>query len=88
MFASDDGGASWLPVNDGLAHTIVETLDFKGDNTLVAFTHGRGTFLTQLDHCEEPEIPAVSEWGILCMALLIVGSAIFILSRRKDVALA
>ena len=63
----------------------VETLDFKDENTLVAFTHGRGTFLTPLDQCEEPVIPTVSEWGILCMALLIVGSAAFILGRRKDV---
>jgi hypothetical protein len=52
---------------------------------LVAFTHGRGAFLTPLDHCEEPVIPTVSEWGVLCMALLIVGSAIFILARRKEV---
>ena len=42
VFASDDGGASWAPFNTGLAHTVVETLDWKNENTLVAFTHGRG----------------------------------------------
>jgi photosystem II stability/assembly factor-like uncharacterized protein len=48
VFASDDAGVSWQPVNAGLAHTVVETLDLKDENTLVAFTHGRGAFLTAL----------------------------------------
>ncbi len=48
-FKSDDAGATWQPFNQGLAHTIVETLDFKDDHTLVAFTHGRGAFLVDLD---------------------------------------
>ncbi len=48
VFMSADGGASWHPFNVGLAHTIVENLDFKDDNTLVAFTHGRGAFLVHL----------------------------------------
>jgi hypothetical protein len=51
VFASDDGGASWQPANNGLAHTIVETLDFSHDNKLVAFTHGRGAFLANLAPC-------------------------------------
>ena len=51
VFASDDGGANWDPVNDSLAHTVVETLDFKNSQTLVAFTHGRGTFVTDLEPC-------------------------------------
>jgi hypothetical protein len=51
VFASDDTGATWDPVNLGLTHTIVETLDFKNSHKLVAFTHGRGTFMTDLDHC-------------------------------------
>jgi photosystem II stability/assembly factor-like uncharacterized protein len=51
VFASNDGGATWNPVNDGLAHTVVESLDFAGDDTLVAFTRGRGTFITSLDSC-------------------------------------
>ncbi len=53
VFASDDGGADWSPSNDGLAHTIVESLDFKDDRTLVAYTHGRGAFLTRLDLCPD-----------------------------------
>ncbi|MCP4593550.1 MAG: hypothetical protein GY842_22665 [bacterium] len=50
-FASDDGGATWEPANDGLPHTMVETLDFKNSSTLVAFTHGRGAFVTDLELC-------------------------------------
>ena len=54
VFASDDGGASWQPANAGLAHTVVESLDFQDDDTLVAFTHGRGAFLTNLEPCPIP----------------------------------
>ncbi|MHC4614638.1 MAG: hypothetical protein ACYTAU_13830, partial [Planctomycetota bacterium] len=42
------------PFNTGLAHTVVETLDWKNENTLVAFTHGRGAFMTQLTPCGCP----------------------------------
>jgi len=51
VFASRDGGTSWEPDNDGLAHTVVEALDFKDDDTLVAFTHGRGAFVRTLAPC-------------------------------------
>jgi photosystem II stability/assembly factor-like uncharacterized protein len=51
VFTSDDSGASWRPANRGLAHTVVETLDFQGDDTLLAFTHGRGAFRTELSPC-------------------------------------
>ncbi|MCP4898964.1 MAG: hypothetical protein GY906_18495 [bacterium] len=48
IFASDDGGDHWFPANFGFPHTVVESLDFKDDDTLVAFTHGRGVFLAEL----------------------------------------
>jgi hypothetical protein len=48
VFVSEDSGTTWEPGNNGLAHTIVETLDFKDENTLVAFTYGRGAFITGL----------------------------------------
>ncbi len=51
VFASDDGGDTWEPANSGLANTVVESLDFKNSNTLVAFTHGRGVFITDLSPC-------------------------------------
>lgn len=51
VFASTDGGANWLPVNAGMAHTVVETLDFQNNDTLVAFTYGRSAFRTQLVPC-------------------------------------
>ncbi|MBN2559936.1 MAG: hypothetical protein JXQ75_03275 [Phycisphaerae bacterium] len=51
VFASDNGGSTWQPANNGLAHTVVETLDLKDDNTLVAFTHGRGAYITSLLPC-------------------------------------
>jgi hypothetical protein len=52
VFASQDGGATWNPSNEGLAHTVVEALDFKDADTLVAFTHGRGAFETKLVRCK------------------------------------
>ncbi len=54
VFASDDRGVTWHPANHGLAHTVVECLDFQDDDTLVAFTHGRGAFVTELEPCEAP----------------------------------
>ncbi len=52
VFASDDAGETWFPANVGLAHTVVSSLDWKDENTLVAFTHGRGAFLTELPPCD------------------------------------
>jgi hypothetical protein len=49
VFASDDWGTTWQPANDGLAHTVIESLDFKNADTLVAFSHGRGAFVTELE---------------------------------------
>lgn len=54
VFASPDGGDSWRPANWGLAHTVVETLDFRDDDTLVAFTRGRGAFVADLEACLPP----------------------------------
>jgi hypothetical protein len=54
VFRSLDGGLSWEPFNAGLAHTIVEALDFKNDSTLVAFTRGRGAFMIDLDAATLP----------------------------------
>ncbi len=51
LFVSNDGGSTWNPANDGFVHTIVESLDWKDENTLVAFTHGRGAFLATLVPC-------------------------------------
>ncbi len=51
VFASDDAGATWNPASPNLPTTVVESLDFKDNNTLVAFTHGRGAFLASLAGC-------------------------------------
>ncbi len=53
VFASDNGGVLWEPANIGLAHTVIEALDFKEVNRLVAFSHGRGAFVADLD----PNVP-------------------------------
>ncbi|HKQ57299.1 MAG TPA: FlgD immunoglobulin-like domain containing protein, partial [Candidatus Eisenbacteria bacterium] len=50
VFASDDRGATWTP-SAGVPHTVVETLDFRNDQTLVAFTFGRGAFVASLVPC-------------------------------------
>jgi len=46
VFASDNGGATWSPSNDGPANVNVDQLIWVGD-TLVAATHGRGCFSIQ-----------------------------------------
>jgi photosystem II stability/assembly factor-like uncharacterized protein len=61
VFVSDDGGANWVPANTGLAHTVVEWLDFKDHNTLVAFTHGRGAFAADLEPCDVAGLPPDAE---------------------------
>jgi photosystem II stability/assembly factor-like uncharacterized protein len=52
VFVSENGGGTWAPANLGLAHTLVESLDFQDDNTLAAFTFGRGLFLSSLVPCD------------------------------------
>jgi hypothetical protein len=43
VFASDDGGATWSPGNEGAANAAAYEL-FWVNNNLVAATHGRGLF--------------------------------------------
>jgi photosystem II stability/assembly factor-like uncharacterized protein len=64
VFASDDGGATWQPANPGLAHVVVESLDFRDENTLVAFTHGRGAYRTHLRPCSTRAAGAVPRTGV------------------------
>ncbi len=58
VFASDDGGQSFLPSNLGIPNTIVETLAFPDDDRLVAFTYGRGAHITELAPCAARTAPA------------------------------
>ena len=51
VFISEDAGATWAPSGAGMPNVIVETLDFQDDNTLVAFTYGRGVYVTALAAC-------------------------------------
>ncbi len=48
VFRSADRGATWAPFSDGLPLTVVEALDWRNADTLVAFTHGRGAFEVRL----------------------------------------
>lgn len=48
VFASDDAGTTWVPTGLGIPNTIVESLDFQNDDTLIAFTHGRGAWRASL----------------------------------------
>jgi photosystem II stability/assembly factor-like uncharacterized protein len=52
VFASEDDGATWEPVNFGFPNTVVETLDWQGPDRLIAFTHGRGAFRAELTPCD------------------------------------
>jgi photosystem II stability/assembly factor-like uncharacterized protein len=47
VFASDDGGTTWSPTNEGPTSCSVEDLIWLGQ-TLVAVTHGRGLFAIPL----------------------------------------
>lgn len=48
VFVSDVGGTTWIPDDAGMPHTIVESFDWQGDGRLVAFTHGRSVFVTDV----------------------------------------
>jgi hypothetical protein len=58
VFRSTDGGQSWEPFNEGGAHVVVESLDFRNERLLVAYTHGRGAFQVDLGLC------AVCPWDL------------------------
>ena len=47
VFASEDGGATWSPTNEGPTNTSVDDL-FWLDKALVCVTHGRGMFKIDL----------------------------------------
>lgn len=47
VFASEDGGVSWSPTNEGPTNCSVDDL-FWMDETLIAATHGRGMFKIDL----------------------------------------
>ena len=47
LFASEDGGGSWWPTNQGPANVAVQELFWMGQ-VLVAVTHGRGMFWIDL----------------------------------------
>jgi hypothetical protein len=48
LFASEDGGATWWPTNQGPANVAVQELFWMGGPMLVAVTHGRGLFWIDL----------------------------------------
>jgi photosystem II stability/assembly factor-like uncharacterized protein len=47
VFASNDGGATWTPTNQGPANVSVEHLFWSG-KVLYAATHGRGMYRIDL----------------------------------------
>ena len=47
MFASEDGGATWSPTNEGPTNCSVDDL-FWMNRALVCVTHGRGMFQIDL----------------------------------------
>lgn len=75
IFASDDSGTTWQPFNDGLAHTVVESLDFKTSNELVAFSHGRGVFMTDLAPCSLPAPGSLPDGAAVSGSLLAVSKS-------------
>ncbi len=63
VFRSLDGGLTWAPFNNGMPNTVVESLDFRNENDLVAFTHGRGAFMFQLSppDCNENGVEDIED---------------------------
>jgi photosystem II stability/assembly factor-like uncharacterized protein len=53
VFASEDGGATWSPTNEGPANCACDELFWMGE-TLVCVTHGRGMFT--LDLSQAPHV--------------------------------
>ena len=51
VFRSLDGGQTWAPFNEGGAHVVVESLDWRNERLLVAYTHGRGAYQVDLGPC-------------------------------------
>lgn len=49
IFASEDGGATWSPTNEGPTNCSVDDLFWMGE-VLVCATHGRGLFSIDLSH--------------------------------------
>ena len=49
VFASEDGGATWSPTNEGPANVSVDELFWAGQ-TLYAATHGRGLYRIDLSN--------------------------------------
>ena len=47
LFASEDGGATWSPTNEGPTNCSVDDL-FWMKRTLICVTHGRGMFALDL----------------------------------------
>ena len=48
VFASEDGGQSWSPTNEGPTNCSADALFWMGTDLVVA-THGRGIFTIDLD---------------------------------------
>jgi photosystem II stability/assembly factor-like uncharacterized protein len=53
LFASEDGGQTWAPTNDGPVNTSVTSMVWK-DNILYAATHGRGIFAIEVQTTDQP----------------------------------
>src|SRR5262249_3574891 len=58
VFASEDGGKTWSPTNEGPANVSVDDLFWMGQR-MICVTHGRGLFEIDLS----PAAPAGSEGG-------------------------
>jgi hypothetical protein len=56
LFTSADGGANWTLPQDGPANVSVDQLAWLGSGTLVAATHGRGTFKVNVN----PSVPVIT----------------------------
>jgi photosystem II stability/assembly factor-like uncharacterized protein len=79
VLLSADAGVSFTAMNDGLGNLDVNCLAFDPSGRLLAGT-ADGVYIYSLQ-----DVPTLSEWGMILMGLLLVGTATVALVRRRQV---
>jgi len=61
VFFTTDDGTTWIKLNAGLPNVAVEQLVIdKAQDTVLAYTHGRGTWMIPTLNLDRPVVPAIS----------------------------
>lgn len=84
VYTSTDGGTSWVKDSANMPNVEIYDMGIDTHNGyVVAATHGRGMFRSPVQSSEE--IPTLSEWGMIILALmLLLAGTFFALKNRKE----